>query len=190
MYALPTTARRGQDISAFRSSESPRHSIVLPGPRRATRRKKCHVERRGRYVTRELIARADARRREQNLERDRASTHRPITADELPVLERLGADIRERRVAAGLTIYDLGKLARRDPSFISRIERGARRARMETLRALADGFQAAGVGSSSGLLAYWLTIAEPAPPSVWPGWSEKLEKRRQTRRLMRERRTP
>jgi hypothetical protein len=65
---------------------------------------------------------ADARRRAENLDRDRARTHNPVGPDEIAGLERLGAEIRRLRLEARLTISELAVLADRDDSFVTRIE--------------------------------------------------------------------
>jgi transcriptional regulator with XRE-family HTH domain len=123
------------------------------------------------------IAGADTRRRAENLHRDRARTHNPIGPDEVAGLERLGTEIRRLRREAGLTISELAVLADRHPSFVARIERGSRRARLDTLRAIAAVLASRGVGTEAGLTALFAGHVV-APESVWPGWSERMAKRR------------
>jgi transcriptional regulator with XRE-family HTH domain len=123
------------------------------------------------------IAAADARRRAENLDRDRARTHNPIGPEEVAGLERLGAEIRRLRLQAGLTISELAELADRHSSFVARIERGSRRARLDTLRAIAGALASRGVGTEAGLTALFAGQVV-APESVWSGWPERMAKRR------------
>jgi transcriptional regulator with XRE-family HTH domain len=127
------------------------------------------------------IAAADARRRAENLDRDRARTHNPIGPEEVVTLERLGAEIRRLRLQAGLTISELAALADRHSSFVARIERGSRRARLDTLRAIAGVLADRGVGTEPGLTALFTSYVV-APESVWLGWPERMAKRRAKRR--------
>src|SRR5262249_34241922 len=119
----------------------------------------------------------DARRRAENLDRDRARTHNPIGPDEVADLEGLGAEIRRVRLEAGLTISELAVLADRHPSFVARIERGSRRARLDTLQAIARALADGGMRTEPEVTAL-LTAHAVAPESVWPGWSERMAKRR------------
>jgi transcriptional regulator with XRE-family HTH domain len=133
------------------------------------------------------IEAADARRLAENLARDRARTHRPIADDEIEQLEALGSEIRRLRHEAGLTLKQLAGRADRHLSYVARIERGSRRARTETLEKIADVFASAGLGEADELTARFVGMAglSLAPASVWPGWAEKIEKRRQKRKLRR-----
>jgi transcriptional regulator with XRE-family HTH domain len=123
------------------------------------------------------IEAADARRRAENLDRDRARTHTPIGPEEIAGLERLGAEIRRLRLQAGLTISELAVLADRHPSFVARIERGSRRARLDTLQVIAAALASRGVGTEADLTAL-LAGQVVAAESVWPGWPERMAKRR------------
>jgi transcriptional regulator with XRE-family HTH domain len=127
------------------------------------------------------IEAADARRRAENLARDRARTHNPIGSDEVAGLERMGAEIRRLRLEAGLTIVELAGLADRHASFVARIERGSRRARLDTLRAIAGALAGRGVGTEPELTALFDSHVVAAE-SVWPGWPERMAKRRAKRK--------
>jgi class 3 adenylate cyclase len=69
----------------------------------------------------------------------------PIGPDEVAGLERLGAEIRRLRLEAG---FKIAELADSNSSFVMRIERGSRRARLDTLRAIAAALASRGVGTT------------------------------------------
>jgi transcriptional regulator with XRE-family HTH domain len=133
-----------------------------------------------------LIDAADARRRADNLARDRARTHNPIRPDEIGPLEQLGAHVKRLRQQAGLTQCELANLADRHSTFVVRIERGSRRARLDTLRAIAAALAGCGVGFEAEELTVQFASIAVAPESVWERWPERMATRRAKKRRRQE----
>ena len=72
------------------------------------------------------------------IDTERAGSRRPITAAEVPYLERLGAELRRlRRVEAGLSRSQLAVCAKMSDRQIEGIEVGTRRTRRSTLERIA-----------------------------------------------------
>jgi transcriptional regulator with XRE-family HTH domain len=172
----PAAPSRNNPATHPRVIASPGATGVLSEDRRGT----GNVCPRSPEVQAEIDA-ADAQRKAENLARDRAATQNPIGPDEVTGLERLGALIRGLRQEAGLSIVELAVLADRDSSYLTRIERGSRRARVNTLEAIAAALASRGVGTEQELIE--LFAGHPvASESAWPGWPERMaakKKRRQ-----------
>jgi hypothetical protein len=80
---------------------------------------------------------------------------------------------------------ELAELADRSASFVGRIERGSRRARLDTLEAIARALASRGVGTESELTALFAGYPV-AKPSGWPGWSVRMARKRAKKRRRQE----
>jgi hypothetical protein len=92
----------------------------------------------------------------------------------------MGAEIRRLRVEAGLTITELAELANRHPSFVARIRAGSA---CPAGHAAGDR-RGAGEpeGGNGGRPDRPVCRHVGAPESVWPGWPERIAKRRAKKR--------
>jgi len=80
---------------------------------------------------------AEARMRWEALARDGASIRREIRHEEIEALEAVGEEMRSLRKRCGLSLQQPALPAGFDFSYLSKIERGARRSRLTTLERLA-----------------------------------------------------
>lgn len=128
------------------------------------------------------------------IQAERAECRRPIKVEEVPHLERLGAELRRVRKAAGLSRPDLAVRSELSERQIQRIEHGSRRTRRGTLERIASGLvdgrsfyggvaRLAGclaVGPVDDLVERLVCLAGPAlsPDSAHQG---RIDKRRASR---------
>ena len=115
------------------------------------------------------------------IERQRQRLRRPIRQEEVPYLERLAAELRALRNAAGLSRGELGARSDTSASMIRDIERTTARTRMTTLerlsRALAE--TQPRIGPPKRLLTRLTVAAGPAlaPESEYAAQVEKRRRR-------------
>ncbi|HWE54349.1 MAG TPA: helix-turn-helix transcriptional regulator [Acidimicrobiales bacterium] len=106
---------------------------------------------------------------------------RPITDDEIPLLEAVGGELRRLREGAGLSRPQLAAASGRSKWTVYGIEHAEQRTRLTTLRALALGITA---GDEAAAEAIAISLADLAGPTLAP--SNRFSDRREGHQARRE----
>lgn len=115
----------------------------------------------------------------------RARTRRPITDDEIPYLEALGAELRQLRTDVGLQRARLASLAGVQPETIRWIEFGVRRTRRPMLERLVAATLTAGGDDLDAVVAAEVVdhLCALAGPALAPAsqYQDRVDRRRARR---------
>lgn len=123
------------------------------------------------------------------LERYRQRSRRPLTAEEIPFAEAMGAELRRARVERGMSTTELGACAEISRTCVWMIETARRRTRRSTLERICWGLapwidDGPDQEYAENLLARLVEIGEPAiaPESKYTDRVERRRKRRLNRK--------